>query len=105
MFEGVFRQLAVKGGRFFAERAARHQDGLFVIQFGEGVDDMQAVGHHGNVIEAAEHRHHLQHRAAGVKNDRVAIVNEADRGFGNPLFFMGVDQRFVVDGRIGLVFI
>lgn len=53
----------------FTEGATRHQDGLLVIELGKGVDDMQAVGHHRDVIEAAQQRHHLQHGAAGVEDD------------------------------------
>ncbi len=66
---------------------------------------MQAVGHHGDVIEVAEQRHHLQHRAARVEDNRVAVVDVANGCFSNQPFLHGVDQRFVIDGRIGLVFI
>lgn len=48
---------------------------------------MQAVGHDRDVIEAAEQRHHLQHRAAGIEDDRIAIVDVVHRCFG--------DQRFL----------
>ncbi len=47
---------------------------------------MQAVGHHGDVIEVAKQRHHLQHRAARVEDNRVAVVDVANGCFGNQPF-------------------
>jgi hypothetical protein len=58
---------------------------------------MQAVGHHRDVVKAAEQRDHLQHGAAGIENDGIAIVDKYG-GFGNQRFLVGIDQRFVVDG-------
>ncbi|MNL41343.1 hypothetical protein D3C87_1637470 [compost metagenome] len=69
MLEGVLCQLAVKRSGFFTKGTARHQNGLFAVELGQGIDDMQAVGHHCDVIEAAEHRDHLQNRAPGIQDD------------------------------------
>lgn len=66
---------------------------------------MQAVGHHRDVIEAAEQRDHLQHRAAGIEDEGVAIMNKTHRRFGDARFLMGVDQRLMIDRRIGFILV
>ena len=66
---------------------------------------MQAVGHHRDVVKAAEQGDHLQDGTACIQNDRVAIVDKFNGGFGNQRFLVGIDQRFVVDRRVRFVFI
>ena len=66
---------------------------------------MQAVGHDGDIAKAGKHRHHLQHGASGIKDDGVAIVDKLDGRLCDQRLFMGVDQRFVIDRRVGFIFI
>ncbi|MNH37621.1 hypothetical protein D3C79_985440 [compost metagenome] len=66
---------------------------------------MQAVGHHRDVIKATQHRHHLQHRAARIENNGITVMDKLHCGIGDQRFLLGIDQRFVVDRRIGFVFI
>lgn len=72
--------------QIFAKGPARHQDGLLVVQLRKGVNNVQTVGHDGDVAKACEHRHHLQYGAARIQNNRVAIVYKTDGSFGNLLF-------------------
>ena len=105
MLEGIFRQLTVKGRRFFTEGTAGHQNGLFAVELCQGVDDVQAVGHHRDVVKAVEQRDHLQDGAARIKNNGVTIMDKFHGGFGNQRFLVGVDQRFVIDRRVGFIFV
>ncbi|MNP48235.1 hypothetical protein D3C76_1423400 [compost metagenome] len=48
-------------------------------------------------------RHHLQHGAAGVENQRVAVVDKPDGGIGDLAFLFGIDMGFAVDRLIAIV--
>lgn len=78
----------MEGGRFFTIGAARHQDGLIVIQFHQCVDNVQAVGHHGDIIELGQMRRHLQHGTARIEDQRITIIDQFDGSVGDlALFF------------------
>ena len=66
---------------------------------------MQAVGHHCDVIKAREQGNHLQNGTASIKNDRIAIMDKTNGSFCNQLFLVGVDECFMIDRRIGFLFI